>query len=549
VAHIVERNDLNWEIWPGEERMSIMAARVSGLFIWAVTVARFLQEQIDEYGTQCLEEILDALTGEALHDINVLYGLIPRATHPKHATDWDFETFRQIMGAIAVSREPLCLEDLANLLDLRQTPSRPRVDIVNFVRRLRTVLVAGADAVDDKTIPRLHKSFFEFITSPGAFTNNDGIEGHLRIDPRFCIDVNVTEAELALRCLRQFQLFYGKITDDWKTVVSGQLRYACRFWSSHLRHMEGPAMGFVLGGGSSIPDLRERLHLHLNGDSYRPLTLCSSSDRSQLLSTFCGQTYGWDMKTGDRKPRVHTGLRDAWISSVAFSPDGRQLVLGSKDRSLILRDMQTHSLVHTFNGHAAGVTTVAFSPNGNLIASGSNDSTIRLWDPTIPQSVAVLKGHIGRVCSVTFSPDGTTVASSSSTQLFGYGMYNRDSPSDSRYVVILILYGLWCIYRMDNKSFQVLVIVPFVCGIVTPGNLSVEPCQSLEVSSLSRSPLMTTESLGVVRLVSLRGRGTVITFFRRIPQSIYLKQCTLSPFHMMGSLSHLTMDLMSAFAI
>jgi len=173
VAHIVERNDLNWEIWPGEERMSMLAARASGLFIWAVTVARFLQEQIDEYGTQYLEEILDALTGEALRDINALYGSILRVTHPRHATDWDFETFRRIMGAIVVLREPLCLEDLANLLDLRETPSRPHVDIVNFVRRLRTVLVAGADPVHDKTIPRLHKSFFECITSPSAFTDKD----------------------------------------------------------------------------------------------------------------------------------------------------------------------------------------------------------------------------------------------------------------------------------------------------------------------------------------------------------------------------------------
>jgi len=152
---------------------------------------------------QCLDEILDALMGETLQDINTLYGLILRVTHPKHATDWDFETFHRIFGAIMVSREPLCLEDPANLsLDLRQAPSRPRVDIVNFVRRLRSVLVAYADAVDDKTIPLLHNSFFEFITSPGACTDNDRTGGRLRFDHRFCIDVNVAEAELALQCMR-----------------------------------------------------------------------------------------------------------------------------------------------------------------------------------------------------------------------------------------------------------------------------------------------------------------------------------------------------------
>ena len=415
VVHIVERNDLNWEIWPGEERMSMLAARASGLFIWAVTVARFLQEQIHENGTECLEEILNALTGEALKDINTLYGLILRVTHPK-PTDWDVERFRQIIGAIVVSREPLCLEDLGNLLDLRQTPSRPRVDIVNFVRRLRTVLVAGTDAVNDKTIPRLHKSFFEFITSPAVFTNSDGIEPRLRIDPRFCIDLNVAEAELALRCMRQFQLFYGKITSDWKTVVPGQRRYACRFWSSHLHHLDGPVIGLVLGGGISIPDLRRHFYPSPNGTPYSPLTLSLSSDYSQLSSTFCGRDYRWDMKTGHQRLRVltATGHPGTWIPCVAFSPDGRQLVSGSNDHSVILWDMRKLSLVHTFQGHADRVWTVAFSPLENTIASGSHDHTVRLWDTTTLQCISVLRGHAGPLLSVAFSPDGTTIASASS---------------------------------------------------------------------------------------------------------------------------------------
>jgi len=188
--------------------MALLCLRASGLFVWAVTTAKFLREQIDEYGTECLDEVLNALTDEAFEDINALYGLILRVTHNKHATDWDLEVFRRIVGAIIVLREPLCLADLVELLDLRQTPSSRRVDLVNFVRRLRTVLVAGAGAVDGKTVPRLHKSFFEFITSPDAFVAKDG---HPYIDSRFHVDPGLAEAQIGLRCLHQFRLSYSKL--------------------------------------------------------------------------------------------------------------------------------------------------------------------------------------------------------------------------------------------------------------------------------------------------------------------------------------------------
>ena len=216
-----------------------------------------------------------------------------------------------------------------------------------------------------------------------------------------------------MRCLRQFQLFYGKaeITGHWKP----QLRYAYQFWSSHLHYREGLAIGLVLDGGTSIPALRGYLRLSSKGDIFEPLTLSLSSDGSKLSSTFRGENYRWDMKTGDPNPlTVLTGHQGAWVCCVAFSPHGKQLVSGSNDCSVILWDMQKYSLVGTLEGHTGRVLTVAFSPVENIIASGSDDMTIRLWDPTILQSIAVLQGHRGQLCSVPFSPDGTMIVSGSS---------------------------------------------------------------------------------------------------------------------------------------
>jgi WD40 repeat protein len=62
-------------------------------------------------------------------------------------------------------------------------------------------------------------------------------------------------------------------------------------------------------------------------------------------------------------------------------------------------------------GHSDFVVSLAFSPDGRTLVSGSRDSTIKLWDVTTGQELRALKGHPGRVNSVALSPDGKTLLS------------------------------------------------------------------------------------------------------------------------------------------
>jgi WD40 repeat protein len=94
------------------------------------------------------------------------------------------------------------------------------------------------------------------------------------------------------------------------------------------------------------------------------------------------------------------------VTSVAFSPDGKQVVSGSWDKTVRLWDAATGAPQQTLEGHSDPVTSVAFSPDGKQVVSGSGDETVRLWDAATGALQQTLEGHSDPVTSVAFSPDG-----------------------------------------------------------------------------------------------------------------------------------------------
>ncbi len=107
----------------------------------------------------------------------------------------------------------------------------------------------------------------------------------------------------------------------------------------------------------------------------------------------------------------HTGP----VRSVAFSPDGKILATGSRDKTVRLWDVATRvQLGEPLTGHAKAVLSVAFSSDGKTLATGSWDKTVRLWDAaTHTLRGQPLVGHTNSVLSVAFSPDGKTLATGS----------------------------------------------------------------------------------------------------------------------------------------
>ena len=69
-----------------------------------------------------------------------------------------------------------------------------------------------------------------------------------------------------------------------------------------------------------------------------------------------------------------------WVLAVAYRPDGREIVSGSRDGTLRRWDARTGEQIgQPLTGHQSAVEAVAYSPDGREIVSGGEDNTLRRW--------------------------------------------------------------------------------------------------------------------------------------------------------------------------
>jgi WD40 repeat protein len=136
-----------------------------------------------------------------------------------------------------------------------------------------------------------------------------------------------------------------------------------------------------------------------------------SSDGTKLVTGGSAGAFLWDLSTV-RVTRIFAGHRSD-VVSVAFSPDGTEVLTGSLDSTARLWRVSDGTTMRVFSGHTDAVNSVAFSPDGSKILTGSTDDSARLWNAADGSLVTAFWGHNGEVRSVAYSPLRTRVLTGS----------------------------------------------------------------------------------------------------------------------------------------
>ncbi|CUA78408.1 Kinesin-like protein KIF21B [Rhizoctonia solani] len=455
---------------PTHSQIQQLAQRAGSLFIYAEILVRYIRfgkRFVEPH--QRLHSIL-LMTPNSIKkhaEIDALYTAILQSALDETLMEQnEVEDVKLVLRTVLFAQEPIDVETIAALAGL---DSAQRVCFA--LRPLRSVLHQSEDT---KLVSMLHASFPDFIIisdrSKSFFCN---IIDHSQQLAEQCLIVMKEQLEFNICKLVSSFVSDGKVDDLNERIerkISSALVYACRHWANHLELASGADTLLVMVNKficerllfwMEVLNLRREIAsgvgILLTARKWLNQTVCASLKLAFLvedacnfviafsgspatqstphiyvsLLPFCPQsstvyqnywrrTRGLLQLKGSLRERREVAALATWnigssVQSVAYSPDGTQIAVGCKDKTVrILNGHDGTLLFDPLRGHSDSVRSVAFSPDGKLVASGSRDNTIRVWN-TCNGNILTgpLEGHTHAVHSISFSRDGTRLFSGS----------------------------------------------------------------------------------------------------------------------------------------
>ncbi|EDR06801.1 uncharacterized protein LACBIDRAFT_299688 [Laccaria bicolor S238N-H82] len=456
-------SEANWlpPKWPGPDKISFLVRKAAGLFVWAKSAMDFIL--FDGGDPEERLNIISAHSGEGIDVVDILYHQIISVAL-QGLRKPEKTSLKLVLGSIIIAKNPLRIKDLTELLEVKDVLLNSMLGQLSPIlsisdagylhichQSVADFLLDFEHSQDLWLDPRFYSlcfagsclkllnaklrfNFFDLKTSYILNKNIPELNDHLESVKSTALDhasyfwasylQEDCDKTLQLEVQEALETFLMVHLLHWLEIMSlmGTVNHAAQLllstanWSKvskpSLSDFAKDANRFVMEFLAPISEAAP--HIYLSALPFAPQSSKISLNFLKLfqktLTVQIGQREHWSEKCFLRLVG-----HDSWVTSVAFSPDGRHIVSGSGDKTVRVWDAQTgQSVIDPLKGHDDYVTSVAFSPDGRHIVSGSHDETVRVWDAQTGQSVMdPLKGHDFWVTSVAFSPDGRHIVSGS----------------------------------------------------------------------------------------------------------------------------------------
>jgi WD40 repeat protein len=133
--------------------------------------------------------------------------------------------------------------------------------------------------------------------------------------------------------------------------------------------------------------------------------LFDSKSKYVMSSSVDGSIRMYDLlePKNNEKPRFiqYSGPVNNFVPTI----DGKAFFVASNKSQIEIIDYKA-AVLRSLAGHTDVVNCMALSPNGKKLISGSNDKTVMIWDLTTGKALKTLKGHAWKVTSVNWNNDG-----------------------------------------------------------------------------------------------------------------------------------------------
>ena len=185
-------------------------------------------------------------------------------------------------------------------------------------------------------------------------------------------------------------------------------------------------VGFAFASFARADDAIEKPTLVLDAGGHTAIVkkVLFTPDGRELITVSYDKTIRiWEASSGEPlrilRPPIGPG-QEGMLFAAALSPNGRTLAVGgfrpgwSKDgHPIYLIALSDGRIARVLKGHSNIINDIAFTSDGLRLASASYDKTARIWGLADGRCEQVLKEHTESVSGVVFSPDGRHLATAS----------------------------------------------------------------------------------------------------------------------------------------